>query len=217
MAVTRRGFLQSTAGAAGALAASAAGGLGGLAILQREAEASTSQRSSVHVLGLKPERPIEKLARTLSDDVFARLCQAFEGRSCKLLDENHHLGYTDRNRQTLLNVQAHTAIQLPSEFACERPPDFDLDTFRLATNFWMMGAQLSIGWRAPNRHYAPDAKDNRDEVFGSVTTMGIPFLPKAVMWAAHYVDEQTGAFMRVVAVYEINVDEIVVRWDVICG
>lgn len=209
MAVTRRGFLQSTAGAAGALAASVSSGR---TVWTEELVPSESQRSTVHILGPAALRPLQKLVRRLSDDVFDRVCQVFEGRTCQLVDVAR-AGAVGPWGQTF--SQMHTAVQVSNMFAQDNPPPFDLKNFRFATNAWIMGQALLIGWRTGG--LASASEDNRRDTFAGITVMGIPYLPTGMEWAAHYVDEQTGVFMRVVATYDINVDEVVVRWDVICG
>lgn len=210
MNTSRRRFLQSTAGAAGALAATAAGTR---PTWQEEFKASTLQSSTVRVLGPEPTTPIQKLVRSLSDDVFERLCQTFKGRSCQLF-EHQRLGIMGP-RGKVLNLQAHTAIGLSSEFTSEDPPWFDISSFRLATNCWMKGPALLINW--VNGRQLVDLKDNREDVFAGITFMGMPYFPTGVEWAAHYVDERTGVFMRALGCYDLNTDQVIGRWDVICG
>lgn len=217
MAVSRRGFLQTTAGLAGGLASGVRP-----TWADPELPPSTAQPSTIRVLGMRPEQRYEKMAHNLSDDVFQRVCQAIT-RPCRLLDATRigeiNVRHSGSDGVDILRHKATTAVRVGTPYMTNNPPVFDLAAFRRATNHWDDGLMLLRDkmWTAGADTEAMIGPDNIAETFGAAQLMGQPFLPHGVDWRAHYVDERTGAFMRVVLSYEIGLDEFVVRWDVVYG
>ena len=153
----------------------------------------------VHVLGPKPTDDTQRLVRVLSDDVFDRL-----RRACPRLVR---LTTAEKMGEAVDWVgvkQANTSYTLNS-MEVENP--LDLERFRLCTDCWVVGLVISPGpgWA------------NAAELFKDARLVGLPWLPEGMVWRAHYLDETTGWAMRALAAYDLTLDQLVMRWDVLYG
>ena len=176
--------------------------------------------SEVVVLGDELDSDFGKFIRQLSDDVFRRLSAEFPPvrlSIAKKLGEGEPIGsdedVTDgwRQHRTIyrsLAQQWNTGIEIPSMFVmAHHQPHFDLERFRDQTSHWELGAALSIGGRVPTK-----------EAFANAKIVGLPELPRGLIWCAHYLDTKSGAAMRVLADhFSIVSDTITVRYDVMIG
>ena len=178
------------------------------------ASASTNQPSTVHMLGREPDGASQKLARLLADDVFDRLCQSVKGRSLTVTTLQR-MGETDRRRGFTMMNQWNCAFCLSSEYLVDEPPPFDMQRFRVKTAAWENGNMGTMPKFQSDK--PPDGATPTDEAFKDVVAVGQLPIHSSMDWAAHYVDEATGMFMRVVMVYEISYDNYVIRFDVLCG
>lgn len=143
----------------------------------------------------EPTRSTSRRVKALSDDVFARLVLGAAGRTFRLIEADDAVDCPDIQ-------QWHTGYELDLE-----DPRVDLERFRSFTDRWYQGKQLYIG---------PEGVPP-EEMFMDRLVVGRPVLPAGLLWAAHYVDEQTGLVMRAVADHSIVHEHTLCRWDVICG
>lgn len=186
----------------------------------KELEPSVNQPTTVHVLGEKLDNEPGRLIRSISDDVFDRLCQNVTGPI--YLTESDRPGSTadmpNGTRATMMR-QLAIAVRIEARYASDRPPVFNLEGFRHWTNYWSTGGGgLMIAW--PPRDFAvgsdPHGKPTR-EAFEGIVACGQLSLPRGMEWSANYVDEKTGMCMRVVFAYEMSMDDYQLRYDVLCG
>lgn len=158
---------------------------------------------AVHVLGPILDTPYGRLARALSDDVFERLRRAAAATGGKLtLVSGQYVG------QGGLTEQWNNGYEVDGSYTSDYPPPFDLERFRRFTDHWFKGLTLLID-QGP--------REMSVDVLTRKTLVGLPILPSNLIWAAHYIDEATGAAMRVVSAYDVRYDNSVLRYDVLCG
>lgn len=164
----------------------------------------------VHVIGPELDTPFGIFIRQLSDDVFRRLIAEFP--SVRVIN-GRRVGHTEdvvehgRVASYCLTEQWNTGTEIGGEFLNGRHlVNFDLERFRHRTSHWERGLVLCMGGLIPTR-----------EAFAPAAVVGLPELPLGLAWAAHYLDERTGAAMRVVSDYEVQWDHAVVRYDVLVG
>lgn len=167
--------------------------------------------ATVHVLGAPAKDRYSRLVKMLSDDVFDRLCRAVGGRSYAVT-QAERIGEVSaaRFRSVTMTHQWNTDWRASFGHVAEQPLPFPLLAFRERTNRWMPGFSA----------FGTDQDDLRKparEAFGSSSAVGMPFLPRGVLWQAHYLDGRTGMVMRAVGAVDIVKDDIMVRWDVLCG
>lgn len=164
--------------------------------------------ASAHVLGPEPTDSTQRLVRMMSDDVFTQLVtrfrRAYPAKALRVV-EGQYLG--DRG----LAVMWHAAVEVDGSYAGDRPPEFPLTDFRARTASWCQGPMLCFGSPSPE-HATPITT-----MFDGRTRVGMGILPAGLLWAAHYLDEDTGLAMRAVAQFQIQTDRIAARWDVLCG
>jgi hypothetical protein len=164
--------------------------------------------SSVHVLGMPATDAAQRLMRMLSDDVFEQLRLRFRKAYPSgglVVTDGQYIG--DRN----LTHVWHTATKVHPQYAVDRPPAFDLTDFRARTTCWIQGYRICYG--SPNPQYATPVT----EIFDGTTRVGIEILPFGLLWAAHYLDEDTGLTMRACTAWDVITDEIIGRWSVLVG
>lgn len=200
--MNRRNFLRSSAGGVGTLAAMAVVPAYGFPA------APAAMPSTVHVLGAEPTDGAQRLIKAMSDDVFEQLRQRFRAAyRTKTLKVTAYQYVGDGP----IRESWHAAVRVDLCYAGERPPEFPLETFRRETACWTHGYQLLFG--------STDPKDATPvtQMFDDVAAVGMPMLPQGVMWTAHYLDEDTGLFMRAVADFDIVTNDAKARWDVLVG
>ena len=215
MVMNRRGFMKSGM-AASTFAGLALAGKVDPVLARIMDEPPTVPRPGIHILGPEAVGADGRLMRGLSDDVFERLIQAYRrvwlpvGRTLRCVDLSRPGDHTIEGE---LREQWNTSWVMAAAFTTDHPPYFDLAAFRGATNRWIRGT-----WMCPERYgVVPDVPPPVAEMFGAARIIGMPILPSGLLWAAHYVDEDTGLVMRALFDYKANVDEFLMRWDVVCG
>lgn len=197
MAMSRRGFLLSTS------LVPCAASVQWKALKRSDAP---TLHDGVHILGPTPVSDDAILVRAMSDDVFERLRRAVRGRTLQVVP----------GTRVVLAYQWNTSVEMGFiDIDHFHRVGFPLSWFRWATDTCPRGAAC-----CPARPlYGADLFSVPDpdpaQVFAELRSVGMPILPSGLTWAAHYMDEDTGMVMRVVALADILVDELVVRWDVI--
>lgn len=170
--------------------------------------ALNSYRPYYHVLGPDPVDGAQRLTKALSDDVFERARAELKGRSYRLTS-GQRLGDID------ITNQWHIMIDVGDEYATDRPPEFPLEMFRRATSGWQRG---NVGYRSGiNLGFADESGTPTLEAFKDARAVGQPILPSGVVWAAHYLDEESGFTMRAVSQFQVMTALLTLRWDVLCG
>lgn len=179
-------------------------------------------QARVHVLAEEPSNPDQRLAKALSDDVFSRLVVAFRHqwpqRSIRIVDIQR-LGEM-APEGVVLTSQWNSSFKMSSAFMSTQPPYFNYEHFRWNTDQWIRGTAISPAHALHASSAAALAASTPpvEEMFGGgVRVVGIPILPFGVQWRSLHVDEDTGIVMRSLAVLNFQMDEFILRWDVICG
>lgn len=178
------------------------------------------QPATVHVLGgTQPTTETTRVIRQLSDDVFERLRRVFVGRTVRVT-QAQRVG--DIQDGVMMTQQWNTGALMPLHVLDITPAHVAL--FRRRTDWWWNSPlcralethlELGVNWLdlpppAPGATLAAHA-------FAGTAHVGQLFLPAGGLWTAHYLDEASGVLMRVVAMYDINTDQALLRYDVLCG
>lgn len=177
--------------------------------------------SSIHVLGQSLAHADQRLAKGLSDDVFARLVSAFRAewpaRSLRVV-------MVDRIGEAVvegvIRDQWASSVKMRASFATDSPPYFNMERFRAVTDHWTCGPQIEPYYHDsdPSGFQRTHIKSIFGEVYGAdVVVVGMPRIPSGLVWSAHYIDEETGIVMRAICAYEWECDDYLMRWDVVTG
>lgn len=160
-------------------------------------------RNPVRVLGPTPEPGWPFITKQMSDSVFERLRQPFMGRSLRL-ENAAYLGEGALAWQINTSYAVYLGTTVPNPFPYAH--------FLNWTNCWVTGTRIAL----PGLGDAPLGATPR-HLMAEARCVGMPILPAGLLWAAHYLDEDTGLAMRALSVYETHADLIVFRWDVFYG
>ena len=107
----------------------------------------------------------------------------------------------------------NTAVELSGEYMSEHPTELNIKQFRVETDHWVMGPIVCFNNRLAAEQYPPNAH----VILARKTTVALLVLPQGLEWAANYVDETTGMAMRALCDWDLCRDQLMLRWDVLCG
>jgi hypothetical protein len=158
------------------------------------------------------------LLERLSDRVFETVVDTLQARRppvrCERLE-------TSRLEPGALR-QYSTAIELDPRYVSAHPPNVCWDAFETAIRYWGQHRHVYIVGRLTSEGLGllrvdADAPPTLPSALADVTVMQPLPRPTHTLWSQSYEDDETGAIMRAIADWRVDDDQVVLRWDLLCG